>query len=1816
MTSKILKLAMALLLLFTYSFASAQSWPPMGSRINGENPGDYFGNSVSISADGTILASGAPENDSSATNAGQVRIFEFNGTDWAQLGNTLVGNTASMKFGSRVSISEDGTLVAVGAPLHSTSSGNFSGQVQVFKNINGTWTQIGTNLYGEGNAHYFGWNLKLSGDGNRLLVSSYNAPGVNGNGPNGFGSGLVYAYEYDANTSTWIQLGSTIQGLTGALLGYALDMDYDGSHIAAGGYAYNSYQGLVQTFSYNSTNWVQTGSNIIGVTTGDSFGTSVSLSSNGTRLAVGSTGANGYVGNTRTFDFDSSTNDWVQVGSNLTGLATSNYYGSSVSLTSDGNKLAIGGMSGSGNNGYIRVFDFNTSTNDWVQNGSDLLGVADDLFFGWDVNFNNSGSVLATGTPYTSLGVAYSSEGGVTVFGNISTPTPCNAGSLWTSQTSAADNLWRGVTYGNGLYVAVASSGAGNRVMTSPDAITWTTQNSVVANLWRDVTYGNGLFVAVAGSGSGNRVMTSPDGINWTSRTSAADIVWNRVTYGNGLFVAVAGTGANRVMTSPDGITWTAQNAAALNVWNDVVYGNGLFVAVSNTGSSNRVMTSPDGINWTSRMSAADNSWNDITYGNGLFVAVAQTGTGNRVMTSPDGITWTAQLSAEDNVWLSVTYGNGLFVAVAGSGSNRVMTSPDGVTWTAHASAASNGWVSVIYENNMFVAVSFNGTGNRVMTSICSTVVATPTITYDATQITSFTSCSGTASAEQTLTVSGTDLTADVIVTAPTNFEVSLTSGSGFASSVNITASGTLSATTVYVRVTNSATSGAISGSLTMSSIGATDQTVNLAGTVDSTCTPACNAGISWMSQTTPADNNWKSVTYGNGLFVAVSISGAGNRVMTSPDGITWTSQTSAEDNFWLGVTYGNGLFVAVSSTGTHRVMTSPDGINWTARTAAAANFWTSITYDNDNSQFVAVALNGSNRVMTSPDGITWTSQTAAANESWFSVTYGNGLFVAVSTSGTGNRVMTSPDGITWTTRAEAVDNNWQSVTYGNGLFVAVASSGTGNRVMTSPDGITWTAQVSTEDNFWKSVIYGNGLFVAVASDGSNRVMTSPDGVTWTAQSAAASYAWTSVTYGNNMFVAVSPPGSGNCVMTSVCSTVVATPTITVDSTSISSFTACSGTASAEQTLTVSGTDLTADVMVTAPTNFEVSLTSGSGFASSVNITASGTLSATTVYVRVTNSATSGAISGSLTMSSIGATDQTVNLSGVVNSIFNLDSFLPISGTSGSTVTITGTTFTGVTAVKFNGVNAASFTVVDDNTITAITPSTLTDGKISLTTACGTVQSATDFTVAIAATPRIISNRSLNFDATAGQTVDINPMIPYSSSYTVMGWVNIIGSFSNIFTWGSPITNNYFKIETNFSGKLRYYVPSGGAVVESTTIIKNSGWVHIAVTNNAGSITLYVNGVAENTGTETRIITPTTSSMGAALLNGSIQGSNNGTIDELSIWNSALTNVDINNFMRDSPDGTETGVVAFYDFNNIYITPGGDNTSVSQATILTDMSGNGYTGTLSSFSLNGPTGNWVTTQIPSFTACSGTASAEQTLTVSGTDLTADVIVTAPTNFEVSLTSGSGFASSVNITASGTLSATTVYVRVTNSATSGAISGSLTMSSIGATDQTVSLTGVVNAISLTPASQTNVSCNSGANGSATVAVAGGTAGYTYSWAPSGGTAATASGLSAGAYTVTVTDANSCTATQSFTITEPTALVATPASQTNVSCNSGANGSATVAVAGGTPGYTYSWAPSGGTAATASGLSAGAYTVTVTDANSCTAKVLQSQSQLLL
>jgi uncharacterized repeat protein (TIGR01451 family) len=133
--------------------------------------------------------------------------------------------------------------------------------------------------------------------------------------------------------------------------------------------------------------------------------------------------------------------------------------------------------------------------------------------------------------------------------------------------------------------------------------------------------------------------------------------------------------------------------------------------------------------------------------------------------------------------------------------------------------------------------------------------------------------------------------------------------------------------------------------------------------------------------------------------------------------------------------------------------------------------------------------------------------------------------------------------------------------------------------------------------------------------------------------------------------------------------------------------------------------------------------------------------------------------------------------------------------------------------------------------------------------------------------------------------------------------------------------------------------------------------------------------------------------------------------------------------------------------------------------------------------------------------------------------------------------------------------------------------------------------------------TQPSCEGNIDGEATVTVSGGTGLYTYLWSD-GQSTATASGLTAGYYTVTVTDANGCTAQASILLSDPTGITATITAVTHNACYGDLNGSATVTGTGGIGGYTYLWS-NGQTNATATGLAAGNYTVTVSDGNSCTA-----------
>ena len=257
-----------------------------------------------------------------------------------------------------------------------------------------------------------------------------------------------------------------------------------------------------------------------------------------------------------------------------------------------------------------------------------------------DVHFGNGKFVAVSGSV-----TAYSSDG-----------------ITWTSNSPVGFQA-NYITFGNGQFVAVGFQifigVATSYIFTSTDGINWTSRTPSEAMAFQDISFGNGLFVAVARSGT-NRIMTSPDGITWTSRSTNINPTFSGVAYGNGLWVAVAdGSSGGTIFTSYDGISWAEQSPTF--VAQAVHFANGLFT----TGNYYSI----DGINWTNvSMPITPRA---ITYGNGYFIAVANTGT-NRIFYSTNAFAWTSTLAASTADFEGVAFGINTFVTVANGGTNRI----------------------------------------------------------------------------------------------------------------------------------------------------------------------------------------------------------------------------------------------------------------------------------------------------------------------------------------------------------------------------------------------------------------------------------------------------------------------------------------------------------------------------------------------------------------------------------------------------------------------------------------------------------------------------------------------------------------------------------------------------------------------------------------------------------------------------------------------------------------------------------------------------------------------------------------------------------------------------------------------------------------------------------------------------------------------------------------------------------------------------------------------------------------------------------------
>lgn len=174
---------------------------PIGIRyIDGEAAGDWSGNSVSLSGDGSRVAIGAPYNDINGSESGHVRVFEWNGTAWIQLGTDIDGEAADDLFGQSVSLSADGNRLAVGAPHH----GGFllNGYTKIFEWDGSAWIQMGSDIDGAANYDRSGYSVSLSASGSIVAIGSYR------HGTDIEGHVRIYAW----NGAAWFQRGSDIDG--------------------------------------------------------------------------------------------------------------------------------------------------------------------------------------------------------------------------------------------------------------------------------------------------------------------------------------------------------------------------------------------------------------------------------------------------------------------------------------------------------------------------------------------------------------------------------------------------------------------------------------------------------------------------------------------------------------------------------------------------------------------------------------------------------------------------------------------------------------------------------------------------------------------------------------------------------------------------------------------------------------------------------------------------------------------------------------------------------------------------------------------------------------------------------------------------------------------------------------------------------------------------------------------------------------------------------------------------------------------------------------------------------------------------------------------------------------------------------------------------------------------------------------------------------------------------------------------------------------------------------------------------------------------
>jgi hypothetical protein len=375
---------------------------PVGVPIQGQQGSESFGYSISLNANGTILAVGAPDFDGSAigTKSGRVDIFRrHNSSEWIRIGQSLEGRYDQGQFGSSLALSDDGSVVAVsefGSNLLTFK--NFS-VVRVFlwSEASQEWNQLGNELTSEESSS----SLSVSADGKRLAVGSPLSDGA----PSIFFSGQVHVFEYDDATDSWTPLGQPLFGVnTFDRFGASVALSPAGDRLAVGAPGDIISGGYVQCFDLDwQYGWNQVGSAIanaiLPISSDDGFGSAISL--DGDRLAVGSPWkdsefelfASGLVA---VYQLDG---DWNLKGTSISGDSDNSLTGSSIQLRGD--FLIVGSPGTNGGTGLVSFHRFDG--NAWVTASPPLSGVSLNQDFGFNVASDRNATIIAVGSPAETI---------------------------------------------------------------------------------------------------------------------------------------------------------------------------------------------------------------------------------------------------------------------------------------------------------------------------------------------------------------------------------------------------------------------------------------------------------------------------------------------------------------------------------------------------------------------------------------------------------------------------------------------------------------------------------------------------------------------------------------------------------------------------------------------------------------------------------------------------------------------------------------------------------------------------------------------------------------------------------------------------------------------------------------------------------------------------------------------------------------------------------------------------------------------------------------------------------------------------------------------------------------------------------------------------------------------------------------------------------------------------------------------------------------------------------------------------------------------